>query len=167
VKWGHVAENSARGVDLPTLKTVRPKWVLTTAQAAALLAELPPLARTMAGVALLTGLRRGELFALRREAVNLRERHLTVREAVYEGAFGTPKTDAGLRRVPLLQMSDEPRSTPLDLCRSPSFGWVMSQSMSQLNRTSVKNRGERLADLSRFWASVTLHVLTWCPRRYN
>ena len=27
--------------------------------------------------------------------------HLTVREAVYEGAFGSPKTDAGVRRVPL------------------------------------------------------------------
>jgi len=101
VKWGHVVENPARGVDLPTLKTVRPKWVLTTGQAAAPLAELPPLARTMAGVALLTGLRRGELFALRWESVNLSERHLTVQEAVYEGAFGTPKTDAGMRRVPL------------------------------------------------------------------
>lgn len=101
MKWGHVQENSARGVDLPTLKTVRPKWVLTPTQATALLAELPPLAQTMAGVAMLTGLRRGELFALRWQAVNLTEAHLTVQEAVYEGAFGTPKTDAGIRRVPL------------------------------------------------------------------
>ena len=30
VKWGHLQENPARGVDLPTLKTVRPKWALTT-----------------------------------------------------------------------------------------------------------------------------------------
>jgi integrase len=101
MKWGHVQDNSARGVDLPTLKTVRPKWVLTTTQATALLSELPPLAQTMAGVAMLTGLRRGELFALRWQAVNLAEAHLTVQEAVYEGAFGTPKTDAGIRRVPL------------------------------------------------------------------
>jgi integrase len=101
VKWGHVHDNPARGVDLPALRTVRPKCVLTTAQAAALLADLPPLARTMAGVAMLTGLRRGELFALRWKAVNLTDAHLTVQEAVYEGAFGTPKTDAGIRRVPL------------------------------------------------------------------
>jgi integrase len=101
VKWGHMQENPARGVDLPTLRTVRPKWVLTTTQATALLAELPPLAQTMAGVAVLTGLRRGELFALRWQAVNLTEAHLTVQEAVYEGAFGTPKTEAGIRRVPL------------------------------------------------------------------
>jgi integrase len=101
VKWGHLPENPARGVDLPTLKCVRPKWVLTTTQAGALLEALPLLARTMAGVALLTGLRRGELFALRWKSLDLVDGHLTVQEAVYEGAFGTPKTEAGVRRVPL------------------------------------------------------------------
>ena len=64
------------------------------------LEALPPLARTMVGLALMTGLRRGELFALRWKNVSLEEGHLTVDEAVYEGAFGTPKTSAGLRRVP-------------------------------------------------------------------
>jgi integrase len=101
VKWGHLADNPARGVDLPTLKTVRPKWALTIAQGSALFKQLPLLARTMVGLALLTGLRRGELFALRWQSVNLEDGHLTVEEAVYEGAFGTPKTSAGLRRVPL------------------------------------------------------------------
>jgi integrase len=105
VKWGHMQENPTRGVDLPALKTVLPKWVLTPPQAALLLAELPPLARTMAGVAMLTGLRRGELFALRWHAVDFTEKHLTVQEAVYEGVFGTPKTDAGTRRVPLAESS--------------------------------------------------------------
>ena len=65
VKWGHLQENPARGVDLPTLRTVRPKWALTTTQAAALLDALAPLPQTMVGLAMLTGLRRGELFALR------------------------------------------------------------------------------------------------------
>jgi hypothetical protein len=37
VKWGHLTDNPARGVDLPTLKTVRPKWALTIDQAVALL----------------------------------------------------------------------------------------------------------------------------------
>jgi integrase len=50
---------------MPRLKTVRPKWALTVDQAMALGAQLPwLLPRTMVGLALLTGLRRGELFAL-------------------------------------------------------------------------------------------------------
>jgi integrase len=101
VKWGHLEENPARGVDLPTLKTVRPKWALTPEQAAKLLDKLPPLARAMVGLAILSGLRRGELFALRWRDIDERRRTLTVREAVYDGMFSTPKTEAGLRQIPL------------------------------------------------------------------
>jgi integrase len=101
VKWGHLQENPARDVDLPKLKTVRPKWALTPAQAAALLQKLPPLGRAMVGLALLSGLRRGELFALRWRDLDEGQRVLTVREAVYDGAFDTPKTEAGRRQLPL------------------------------------------------------------------
>jgi integrase len=101
VKWGHLPENPARGVDLPTLRNVKPKWTLTVDQSTALIQGMPPLARTMVGLVLLTGLRRGEVFALRWKNVDLERQHLTVEEAVYEGAFGTPKTSAGVRRVPL------------------------------------------------------------------
>jgi integrase len=101
VKWGHLRENPARGVDLPTLKCVRPKFALTTTQAAQLLAAMPLLPRTMVGLAILTGLRRGELFALRWTDIDEQARLLTVREAVYHGVFSTPKTEAGARRIPL------------------------------------------------------------------
>ena len=101
VKWGHLQENPARGVDLPTLRTVRPKWALTPAQAAALLDKLPPLGRAMVGLAMLSGLRRGELFALRWQDIDERSRVLTVRESVYDGIFDTPKTEAGVRQLPL------------------------------------------------------------------
>jgi integrase len=101
VKWGHLSDNPAHGVDLPRLRTVKPKWALTTAQAEMLLVALPPLPRTMVGVALLSGLRRGELFALRWRDLDESTGCLTVREAVYEGKFDTPKTAAGRRRIPL------------------------------------------------------------------
>ena len=101
VKWGHLQDNPARGVDLPALTNVRPKWALTVAQATALLDALPPLPRTMVGLALLSGLRRGELFALRWRDIDEQTRCLTVREAVYEGMFNTPKTAAGHRQIPL------------------------------------------------------------------
>jgi integrase len=101
VKWGHLQDNPARGVDLPALTNVRPKWALTTTQAAALIQALPALPRTMVGLALLSGLRRGELFALRWRDIDERKRCLTVSEAVYEGMFSTPKTAAGVRQIPL------------------------------------------------------------------
>lgn len=101
VKWGYITDNAARQVDLPALKTVRPKWVLTETQAAVLLEALPPLAKTMVAVAILTGLRRGELFALRWSDLDAEGKVLTVDEAVYEGRFNTPKTEAGMRRIPL------------------------------------------------------------------
>ena len=55
----------------------------------------------MVGLALLSGLRRGELFALRWKDIDEHARRLTVREAIYDGTFSTPKTQAGARQIPL------------------------------------------------------------------
>ena len=66
-----------------------------------MLEALPALSRAMVGLAILSGLRRGELFALRWKDIDEQTRLLTVREAVYDGTFGTPKTEAGSRQVPL------------------------------------------------------------------
>ena len=52
-------------------------------------------------VAVLTGLRRSELFALRWGAVDLDKGVLEVRESVYNGQFSTPKTHSSMRRIPL------------------------------------------------------------------
>ena len=99
--WGHLRENPAHGVKLPELRTVRPKPVLTLEQARRLLARLDTQSRTMVGVALLTGVRRGELFGVRWRDVDLLKRVVTVEQAVYEGHFGPPKTRAGERCLPL------------------------------------------------------------------
>ena len=75
--------------------------MLTTNQAASLLEALAPLPRTMAGLAMLTGLRRGELFALHWRDLDEKSRLLTVRQAIYDGVFDTPKTKASARQIPL------------------------------------------------------------------
>lgn len=101
VKWGHLQENPATQVDMPPLTDVHLKWALTTAQVTALLEVLPALPRTLVGLAVLTGLRRGELFALRWSDVDERLQCLSIQQPVYDGVFTTPKTAAGLRQVPL------------------------------------------------------------------
>ena len=70
-------------------------------QAAQLLEALPPLARTMVGLALLSGLRRGELFALRWRDLEERRRMPDRPRGGLRGAFDTPKTEAGVRQIPL------------------------------------------------------------------
>jgi hypothetical protein len=48
------------------------------------------------------------LFEITRQEIQMYVAHLTqkgVREAVYDGTFGTPKTEAGLRQIPLSDAS--------------------------------------------------------------
>jgi integrase len=56
---------------------------------------------TMVQLIAATGLRIGELLALRWSAVDLGGGTLTVRESVYEGKFQPPKTQKALRTIPL------------------------------------------------------------------
>jgi integrase len=66
-----------------------------------LLRELPEPSRSIAGLIILTGLRIGEMLALRWCDVDLTAGILRVRQTVYEGQFDTPKTKRSRRVVPL------------------------------------------------------------------
>lgn len=118
VNWGHLANNPARNVDLPRLVTVRPKWALTHQQGVDLLSRLPLMPKTMVALALLTGLRRCELFALRWKCLDRAKPSLKITESVYEGKFDTPKTEGSVREIPLspaaLQLLDEWRGRAKD-----------------------------------------------------
>jgi integrase len=66
-----------------------------------LLNELPEPSRSIAALIVLTGLRIGEMLALRWCDVDLTARTLRVRQTVYQGVFDTPKTKRSRRVVPL------------------------------------------------------------------
>ncbi len=103
-KWGHFAgTNPALGVELPERRQVREKRVLMPEQAARLLAVLREPVRTMVQLAILTGLRVGEILALRWQDVDLNRGELRVVQAVYRGCMGSPKTKCSKRTIPLPQ----------------------------------------------------------------
>jgi integrase len=101
VEWGYLEENPAAKVKLPPKPLQSPAMFLLSDQVQPLLAEIREPYRSMVMLAVLTGLRRGELFALRWGAVDLDKGVLEVRESFYNGQFSTPKTHSSVRRIPL------------------------------------------------------------------
>lgn len=101
-KWGLIAgANPASAVELPEKRPASEKRVLMPEQIAQLLEVLREPTRTMVLLAVLTGLRVGEILALRWQDVDLATAQLRVLQAVYRGCLGSPKTKGSRRTVPL------------------------------------------------------------------
>jgi integrase len=100
--WGYLERNVALKTQLPRRPiTFAPKRVLLPKQVQELTDELTEPARSIALLLVLTGLRVGELLALRWKRVDLTARTLSVMETVYEGHFDTPKTQRSVRVIPI------------------------------------------------------------------
>jgi len=99
-----VPSNPVSDIRLPKLKAKRKKWALTPDQAGRLIGELKGKAKVMAALAMLSGMRRGEILAIRlqdiavrTDADNRRFGVISVNQASYLGHIDTPKTEAGVR----------------------------------------------------------------------
>lgn len=101
VSWNYLEDNPARGVKLPPRQLRRERQFLTPDQVRWLLGVLPEPMKTMVLVAVLSGLRVGEVLALRWKHLDLLRGTIHVRESVYEGRFSTPKTVSSRRSVPM------------------------------------------------------------------
>jgi integrase len=100
-EWKYIADNPARQARLPRREYRPERPILTPAQIRSLIVALPEPAKSVAMLLALTGLRIGELLALRWKNVDLDARLLRVMETVYEGRFGTPKTRRSVRTIPI------------------------------------------------------------------
>lgn len=101
-KWGYYSgESPASGIELPEKKAVREKHVLTPEQIPQLLSVLREPVRTMFLLAILTGLRVGEILGLRWKDLDLDSGQLRVEQACYRGQVGSPKTQGSKRCLPL------------------------------------------------------------------
>jgi integrase len=84
-------------------KRLREPDVLTPADFQALMLELPIRESAMVMLAATTGLRRSELFALRWSDVNFLTLEIAVTRSCVQGRFGSVKTEASGKPVPLHQ----------------------------------------------------------------
>jgi len=98
-RWEYLEKNPTRHVQVPSLVNTREKKTLTPEQVRALLGELEEPYRTMVLLAVLSGLRRGEIFGLRWKYVDFQEGSVIVAECSYEGHTAAPKTRASRRKV--------------------------------------------------------------------
>ena len=101
MEYGYLSANPARGVKFPQKGIKDPPAIIAGAGFVALLDQLREPHRTMVSLIAATGLRVGELLALRWRAIDLENGTLTVRESVFEGKFQSPKTQKARRTIPL------------------------------------------------------------------
>lgn len=101
VNWDYILSNPVRGVEMPERTLKRPHRFLTADEVRRLIAASKEPARTIILLAAMTGLRIGEILALRWGRIDFIRGTLLVAETCYKGHFGSPKTRASRREVPL------------------------------------------------------------------
>src|ERR1700693_2842675 len=101
VNWEYISNNPVRGVKMPERTLKRPHRFLTAEEVRRLIAASNEPLRTIIILATMTGLRIGEILALRWGRIDLLRGTLRVAETCYKGHFGSPKTRASRREVPL------------------------------------------------------------------
>ncbi len=103
IEWGFITQNPVSGVKLPHRTFAKPPGFLTQDEAHRLVLAMEDPVRTIALLAIVGGLRIGEILALRWGRINFERSTLRVEETCYLGIFDTPKTLASRREVPMAQ----------------------------------------------------------------
>jgi integrase len=100
-EWGYISDNPVHKTRLPRRDCNSERPIVTPQQVKRLTTALPEPAKSIALLLVLTGLRIGELLALRWKNTDLDDQMLRVTETVYEGHFDKPKTKRSVRAIPL------------------------------------------------------------------
>jgi len=100
-EWGYITENATQKTKLPRRQHGTEKIVLTPVQVRNSVTALNDPARSVTLLSVLTGLRVGELLALRWGSIDSNARMLRVCETVYDGHFDQPKTKRSARTIPI------------------------------------------------------------------
>jgi integrase len=101
VEYGYLTVNPARGVKFPQQAEREAPAIIAGDDFVKLSSEVDEPYKTMVELIAATGLRIGELLAVRWRALDLEIGTLAVRESVYEGKVQRPKTQKSRRTIPL------------------------------------------------------------------
>jgi integrase len=101
VDWDYLEQNPARGIRIGDRAPVLERKFLDPEQIRQLLPALPEPCRTLVLLAVGSGMRIGELLALRWKHVDFLRSVISIRESLYRGRFGGPKTRSSRRDVPM------------------------------------------------------------------
>ena len=96
-----IPSNPVRKTRFPRRGQTKQRAVIAPEKVRELLDALPEPSRSLAWLLVLTGLRIGELLAVRWRNIDLEHGTLRVTETVYDGHFDVPKTRRSQRTVPL------------------------------------------------------------------
>ncbi|HEV2304727.1 MAG TPA: site-specific integrase [Candidatus Acidoferrales bacterium] len=103
--WNYIPANPVRKTRLPRREYNSEPPVVTPQHVTRLTTALSEPAKSIALLLVLSGLRIGELLALRWKNVNLDGQVLCVTQTVYDGHFDRPKTKRSVRAIPLCRQA--------------------------------------------------------------
>ena len=101
MNWGWMEFNPAQNIGLPPMERTRSARVLSLEEINKLAGVLAEPVRTIFLLGVLTGLRVGEILALKVQDVDTTHALVCVRRDVYCGRVGIPKTPGSERQIPL------------------------------------------------------------------
>jgi integrase len=161
-EWGCISDNPVRKTRLPRRDCNPERPVVTPQQVKRLVTVLPEPAKSITLLLAMTGLRIGELLALRWKSVSLNDRMLRVTETVYEGHFDKPKTKRSVRAIPLCQEAVSILSVlQPDVCESEQLVFA-THSGRPLCRRNLLQRQLRPTCKELGLPSITWHALRHC-----
>lgn len=91
-------------------------------------------------IGLYCGLRRGELLALTTDDINLKERYIVVNKQIQDGKLTPPKTESGIRNVPIIDVL-YPYLEKIDLMKSERLFPIKEHALREHFQNVLKASG--------------------------
>jgi integrase len=101
VEQGYLEKNPAHGIRIRETNAKPPRRFYSPVQVRQLLTELAEPCRTVVLLAVLSGMRIGEILALRWKRVDMLHGTIEIAETFSDGQFGSPKTRSSNRVIPM------------------------------------------------------------------